>query len=224
MISAQVFRPKIMQPMIYVAIVEDDDEVRNSMKEFLSMTDDISCVAVFANAEDFIKQFFSLTLDVVVMDITMPGMSGIQCVSQLKPKKPQVQFLMCTSHIEAEKTFDSLCAGATGYLLKNSPPEKLFEAIRDINNGGSPMSAQIARLVVSSFPDKKKNSALLDTFTTREQEILYALAKGYQYKEIAGQLFISIETVRTYLRKIYEKLQVHSKVEALNKVFPKGIE
>ncbi len=207
--------------MIYVVVVEDDDEVRNSMKEFLSATDDLSCVAVFSNAEDFMKQFSNLTMDVVVMDISMPGMTGIQCVSQMKPRRPQVQYLMCTSHMEAEKTFDSLCAGATGYLLKNSPPEKLFDAIRDIHKGGSPMSAQIARLVVNSFPDKKRNTGLLETFTTREQEILYALAKGYQYKEIAEQLFISIETVRTYLRKIYEKLQVHSKVEALNKVFPK---
>ena len=209
--------------MIYVALVEDDDEVRNSMKEFLSITDDLSCIGSYANAEDFIKAFGQMNVDVVVMDITMPGMSGIQCVSMLKPKKPDVQFLMCTSHIDAEKTFDSLCAGATGYLLKNSPPDKLFEAIRDIHRGGSPMSSQIARFVVSSFPDKKKNTGLLETFTVREQEILNALAKGYQYKEIADQLDISIETVRTYLRKIYEKLQVHSKVEALNKVFPKDI-
>ena len=209
--------------MIYVAIVEDDDEVRNSMQEFLSTTDDLSCIGTFSNAEDFIRQFGSLNVDVVVMDITMPGMTGIQCVSLLKPKRPEVQFLMCTSHIDAEKTFDSLCAGATGYLLKNSAPQKLFDAIRDIYKGGSPMSSQIARLVVNSFPDKKKNAGLLETFTIREQEILNALAKGYQYKEIADQLFISIETVRTYLRKIYEKLQVHSKVEALNKVFPKDI-
>lgn len=207
--------------MINIAIVEDDAEVRESMQEFVSTTDDIYCISAYSNAEDFMKQFGALRVDVVVMDITMPGMSGIQCVELSKPKRPDVQFLMCTSHIDAEKTFDSLCAGATGYLLKNSPPEQLFDAIRDIHKGGSPMSSQIARLVVNSFPDKKKNTALLETFTVREQEILNALAKGYQYKEIAEQLFISIETVRTYLRKIYEKLQVRSKVEALNKVFPK---
>jgi len=191
------------------------------MKEFLNSTDDIYCLATFDNAEDFEKQFNSLHADVVLMDITLPGMTGIQCVSRLKHKKPQIQYLMCTSHDEPEKTFDSLCAGATGYLLKNSSPTQLFDAIRDINKGGSPMSAQIARLVVNSFPDKHKNQQLLETFTKREQEILHALAKGYQYKEIADQLYISIETVRTYLRKIYETLQVHSKVEALNKVFPK---
>ena len=207
--------------MINVAIVEDDNEIRNMMREFLNTTDDIHCFADFANAEDFEKKFGSLNIDVVLMDITLPGMSGIQCVSRMKPKRPGVQYLMCTSHDEPEKTFDSLCAGATGYLLKSASPSQLFDAIRDIHKGGSPMSAQIARLVVNSFPDKHKNQQLLETFTKREQEILHALAKGYQYKEIADQLFISIETVRTYLRKIYETLQVHSKVEALNKVFPK---
>ena len=209
--------------IINIAIVEDDNEIRNSMQELLSGTDDLFCVAAYYKAEELVKQFKTLNVDVVLMDITLPGMSGIQCVSQLKPKRPEVQFLMCTSHEEPEKTFDSLCAGATGYFVKNSPPVQLFDAIRDIYNGGSPMSPQIARLVVNSFPDKNKNTGLLETFTTREQEILNALAKGFQYKEIADQLYISIETVRTYLRKIYDKLQVHSKVEALNKVFPKNI-
>jgi DNA-binding NarL/FixJ family response regulator len=213
---------KIDMPIIHVAIIEDDNEIRNSMQEFLSTTDDLICVGAFPNAEDFIKQFRMMDVEVVVMDITLPGMSGIQCVSQLKPMRPEVQFLMCTSHGDAEKTFDSLCAGATGYLLKNSSPQQLFDAIRDIYKGGSPMSAQIARLVVNSFPDKGKNQKLIETFTTREQEILNALAKGYSYREIADKLLISIETVRTYLRNIYDKLQVHSKVEALNKVFPKG--
>ena len=208
--------------MIAVVIVEDDDVVRTSMAELLKTTDDIHCAALYSNAEQLIKQFKTMNVDVVLMDIGLPGMSGIQCVAQLKPVRPDVQFLMCTSHNHAEATFNALCAGATGYLLKTSSSEKLIEAIRDIYKGGSPMSAEIARMVVNSFPDKKKNVDLLETFTTREQEILYALAKGFQYKEIADQLFISIETVRTYLRKIYEKLQVHSKVEALNKVFPKN--
>jgi DNA-binding NarL/FixJ family response regulator len=208
--------------MIKVAMVEDDKELAASMMALLQTAADIHFVSVFANAEDLVKQFKSLNVDVVLMDISLPGMSGIQCVAQLKPVKPQVQFLMCTSHNESEKTFDALCAGATGYILKNSSLDNLVDAIRDINRGGSPMSAEIARLVVSSFPDKQKNTDLLQSFTTREQEILYALAKGYQYKEIADQLFISIETVRTYLRKIYDKLHVHSKVEALNKVFPKN--
>lgn len=206
---------------IRVAIVEDDADIRASMVELISMADDLVCNKEFERAEDFAKAFKDMMVDVVLMDISLPGMSGIQCVRECKPKRPEVQFLMCTSHNDAERTFDSLCAGATGYILKNSSPEQVFQALRDIYKGGSPMSAEIARMVVSSFPNKKTDYNLLDGFTTREQEVLHALAKGLSYKEIADQLFISIETVRTYLRKIYEKLQVHSKVEALNKIFPK---
>lgn len=129
--------------------------------------------------------------------------------------------MMCTSHNDATRTFDSLCAGATGYILKTANPQQLAQAVRDIYSGGSPMSAEIARMVVSSFPKQNQNQNLLDELTTREQEIVHALSKGLSYQEIANSLFISIETVRTYLRKIYEKLQVHSKVEALNKLFPR---
>jgi DNA-binding NarL/FixJ family response regulator len=207
--------------IINVAIVEDDDEVRKYLQEYLAASPELFCVGSYSRAEDLIRNFKTMNVDVVMMDISLPGINGIQCVSMLKQMRPEVQFLMCTSHQEPEKTFDSLCAGATGYIVKNSTPEEYIEAIKDIFNGGSPMSPQIARLVVSSFPDKKKNTGLLATFTVREQEILQALAKGYQYKEIADELLISIETVRTYLRKIYQTLQVHSKVEALNKLFPK---
>lgn len=207
--------------MIHVAIVEDDAEIRSIIQEFMADEAGLCCVAAFERAEDLIKSYRSHTIDVVLMDITLPGMSGIQAVSQLKPLRPAVQYLMCTTHSDAGRTFDSLCAGATGYILKTASPDEIFSAIRDIHRGGSPMSAEIARMVVSSFPGKKQDTELLRSFTTREQEILHALAKGLAYKEIADSLFISIETVRTYLRKIYEKLQVHSKVEALNKVFPK---
>lgn len=204
-----------------VAIVEDDPEIRESMTELISYSDDIECVGAFERAEEFIKRFDTFEADVVLMDITMPGMDGIQCVRECKPKKPSIQYVMCTSHNDAERTFDSLCAGATGYMLKNSAPDQIFQAIHEVHRGGSPMSSEIARMVVSSFPSKKQNTSLLESLTTREQEIIHELAKGYSYKEIADKLFISIETVRTYLRKIYEKLQVHSKVEALNKIFPK---
>ncbi|MBK9727803.1 MAG: response regulator transcription factor [Saprospiraceae bacterium] len=207
--------------IIRVVIVEDDTVIRSSMQELLSFVEDLHCIGVYEKAEEFMRDFKDIKPDVVLMDITLPGMNGIQCVRETKPLRPVVQYLMCTSHSDAERTFDSLCAGATGYILKNSTPDQISTAIRDIHNGGSPMSAEIARLVVNSFPKKQLDSGLLETFTTREQEILHALAKGYAYKEIADKLFISIETVRTYLRKIYEKLQVHSKVEALNKVFPK---
>lgn len=210
-------------PNIRVTIVEDDAELRNAMMDLLSSSEEILCHKSYENAESFLKNVKDMMTDVVLMDITLPGMNGIQCVRESKPKRPEVQFLMCTSHNDAERTFDSLCAGATGYILKNSTPAQIIQAIYDINAGGSPMSPEIARLVINSIKDKNgvQNQNLLDTFTSREQEILHALAKGYSYKEIAEKLFISIETVRTYLRKIYEKLQVHSKVEALNKVFPK---
>ncbi len=210
-------------PNIRVTIVEDDAELRNAMMDLLSSSEEILCHKSYENAESFLKNVKDMMTDVVLMDITLPGMNGIQCVRESKPKRPDVQFLMCTSHNDAERTFDSLCAGATGYILKNSTPAQIIQAIYDINAGGSPMSPEIARLVINSIKDKngQQNQNLLDTFTSREQEILHALAKGYSYKEIGEKLYISIETVRTYLRKIYEKLQVHSKVEALNKVFPK---
>ena len=206
---------------IRVALVEDDPDIRESMMEILPMADDIVCNHAFERAEDFIKVFEGLMVDVVLMDISLPGMSGIQCIRQVGHKRPDVQFLMCTSHNDAQRTFDALRAGATGYLLKNASPDTLFNAIRDIHKGGSPMSSEIARLVVSSFPNQQQNNDLLETLTTREQEIIHALSRGLTYQEIADELFISIETVRTYLRKVYQKLQVRSKVEALNKVFPK---
>lgn len=206
---------------IFVAIVEDDPEIRELMKDLIPLAGDIECVHDFERAEDFMKKFRDMIVDVVLMDITLPGIDGIQCVRESKAKRPEVQFLMCTSHNDAGRTFDSLCAGATGYLLKNSTPEQIFQAIRDIHQGGSPMSSEIARMVVNSFPNKKQDQSILEMLTTREQEIIHELAKGYSYKEIATKLLISIETVRTYLRKIYEKLQVNSKMEAVNKVFPK---
>ncbi len=204
---------------INIAIVEDDEDIRNSLVEIISAQSDFNCIAAFPNAEEFTDSFKHLKLDVVLMDINLPGMNGIEAVALLKKQKPQVQFLMCTSYEEPQKTFDSLCAGATGYLLKNSASEKIFEAIKEIHAGGSPMSPQIARLVVDSFNQKKKQNDLLASLTQREQEILTFLSKGFQYKEIADKLFLSVETIRTYVRNIYDKLQVHSRTEAVNKVF-----
>jgi DNA-binding NarL/FixJ family response regulator len=213
--------PSIPSTMIKVAIVEDDIDVRAALREIIPVSGDIECVEVFPTGEAFLAGFDDLQADVVLMDITLPGISGIECVEQTKAKRPGLQYLMFTSHNDAERTFQSLCKGATGYLLKNSTPQQIFEGIRDIQNGGSPMSAEIARMVVASFSKQPENNQLLQSFSPREQEILLALSRGLSYKEIASELYISIETVRTYLRKIYETLQVHSKVEALNKVFPR---
>jgi DNA-binding NarL/FixJ family response regulator len=201
--------------------VEDDKDIRESFEDILNSSADINCIASFPNAEEFIDAFKYLNADVVLMDINLPGKDGIKAVAQLKPLKPKVQYLMCTSYEEPEKIFDSLCAGATGYLLKNCSSEKLFQAIKDIYNGGSPMSSQIARLVVTSFNEKQKATKEIDLLTEREKEILQLLAKGFQYKEIAAQLFLSVETIRTYVRHVYEKLQVHTRTDALNKIFPK---
>lgn len=206
---------------INVAIVEDDDDIRASLEEIVGSSGELNCVASFPNAEELIAAFKYLVIDVVIMDINLPGKDGIKTVAELKPLKPKVQYLMCTSYEEPEKTFESLCAGATGYILKNTSPEKLFEGVREIYNGGSPMSPQIARMVVSSFGQKQKVSEAFESLTTREKEILQYLAQGFQYKEIADKLFLSVETIRTYVRHVYEKLQVHSRTEALNKVFPK---
>lgn len=206
---------------INVAIVEDDKDIRQSLEEIISSSDEMDCVAAFPNAEEFIDSFRYINADVVLMDINLPGKDGIKTVAEVKPLKPKVQYLMCTSYEEPEKTFDSLCAGATGYILKNCSPEKLFEAVKDIYKGGSPMSPQIARLVVTSFNQKQKATEEFKMLTEREKEILQFLAKGFQYKEIASKLFLSVETIRTYVRHIYEKLQVHTRTDALNKVFPK---
>lgn len=206
---------------INITIVEDDNDIRQAMEEAFAANDEINCVASFPNAEDFIEAFKYINTDVVLMDIGLPGKDGIFAVAKTKPLKPKVQYLMCTSFEDPEKTFESLCAGASGYLLKNCSPGDLFLAIKDIYSGGSPMSPQIARLVVSSFSQQQKVSAAFDALTEREKEILRYLSKGYQYKEIAGKLFLSVETIRTYIRHIYEKLQVHTRTEALNKVFLK---
>lgn len=206
---------------INVVIVEDDTDIRQSLEEMLSGYDDINCVASFPGAEEIEASFAYLNVDVVLMDIGLPGKDGIAAVRQLKPIKPKVQYLMCTSFEEPEKTFRSLCAGATGYLLKNSSADTLYHAVKDIFRGGSPMSPQIARMVVTSFVQKPHTSAEYETLTGREKEILDYLSKGYQYKEIAAKLFLSVETVRTYIRHVYVKLQVHTRTEALNKVFIK---
>lgn len=206
---------------INVAIVEDDADIRQSLEEIISSFEELDCVASFPNAEEFIDSFKYIHADVILMDINLPGKDGIKTVAELKPLKPKVQYLMCTSYEEPEKTFDSLCAGATGYLVKTCSPEKLYESVKEIYKGGSPMSPQIARLVVNSFSQKQKASAEYELLTDREKEILQVLAKGFQYKEIATKLDLSVETIRTYIRHIYEKLQVHTRTEALNKVFPK---
>ena len=181
---------------------------------------DLEFKGAYSSAEEFRARQGGLEgLDVVLMDINLPGMSGIECIAEAKPKRPEVQYLVCTIFEDNANLFNALCAGATGYLLKSASAEEVVRSIHGIHEGGSPMSLPIARMVVESVPRKKANEGLLESLTKRERELLDLLAEGYRYKEISDKLQLSIETVRTYIRAIYTKLQVHSRTDALNKVF-----
>jgi DNA-binding NarL/FixJ family response regulator len=207
--------------MISVSVVEDDTEMRNALATLIENTGDLLLCGTYSSAEQFILGFNGSKDDIVIMDIQLPANSGIEAIKQMRPKFPDTQFLMFTVFEDEDMIFDALCAGAAGYLLKNTPSAKIIEAIRDIHSGGSPMSAQIARKVVQSFRSGTDTNAIPSIITAREAEILDYLSKGYRYKEIAGILYISIETVRTHIRNIYQKLEVQSRTEALNKVYPK---
>jgi DNA-binding NarL/FixJ family response regulator len=205
--------------MIRISIVEDDNELRKFMEEIVNSCDDFVLIGSYSTAEEFKQKFTPTTdLNVVVMDINLPGMSGIQCIEELKPKNQKVQYLICTVFEDSINLFNGLCAGATGYILKSAREEEFIKAVKDIYAGGSPMSPQIARMVVTSFPAKKSNNDLLNDLTKREREILELLAAGFRYKEIADKLFLGVETVRSYIRDIYSKLQVHSRTDAVNKL------
>jgi DNA-binding NarL/FixJ family response regulator len=207
---------------IRIAIVEDDKDLRLHFTKIVNATSDFYLVSSFSNAEDFEQAFDGMQeLDVVLMDINLPGKTGIECIALLKEKRPGTQYLICTIFEDSDNLFNALCAGATGYILKSASVLEIEQAIRDINSGGSPMTPQIARLVISSFPAKKSNAQLLAQLNKREREVLDLLAEGYRYKEIADKLFLGVDTVRTYIRNIYATLQVHSRTDALNKVFGK---
>jgi len=205
--------------MVTVSIVEDDNELRQTIEDIIRQSADCSLVKGYSNAEDFLADLDKNHPDVVIMDIELPGMNGILCVKTAKEKQPEIQFVMFTIFDDDESVFQSLCSGATGYLLKNSPPEKIISGIIEIHAGGSPMSPQIARRVIEEFRGKKKVSDDFKLLSQREREILDLLAQGYRYKEIADKVFISVETVRTHIRNIYDKLQVQSRTEALNKIY-----
>lgn len=207
--------------LIKVAIVEDDLENQKCLKLMVESSGELFCVGVFESAELFTDKFKHLDVDVVLMDINLPGNSGIECVKELKEIKPNVEFLMCTHLEDADKIYAALKVGATGYILKNTTTEKLIDAVKEIYAGGSPMSPQIARKVIKAFPGDEKDSKLVDSLTKREKEIAELLSLGYPYKIVADKLAVSIETVRTRIRDIYSKLQVHSRTDAINMLYPK---
>jgi len=203
--------------MIKVVIIEDIKEIREGLQMLINGSEGFMCARTFANAEDAIEQLPGIGPDVTLMDINLPGMNGIEAVRKLKPLCSSTQFIMSTVYEDDESIFESLKAGASGYLLKNTAPARILDSIMEVYQGGSPMSGQIARRVIASFQHKDSidDSELL---TQREKEILKSLAKGLRYKEIAAELNIGLETVRTHARNIYEKLQVQSRTEAVNKI------
>ncbi|MDZ4757588.1 MAG: response regulator transcription factor [Bacteroidota bacterium] len=204
---------------IKTSLVEDDPDLQKSMVEILKSYPDIDLVSVFSSAEDCIENIANNIPEVVLMDINLPGLSGIECVTLLKIKYPAIHFMMCTVYEHDDAIFDSLCAGATGYILKTTPPDEILKSILDIKAGGSPITPSIARKVIKAFNTMRAPADELALLSPREKEILEYLSKGYRYKEIGSLLNISTETVRTHIRNIYEKLQVQSRTEALNKIY-----
>lgn len=208
---------------IEVALVEDDPGVRAQLAAMINSSAGFHCQAAYPDGTTALKAIPGSRPDVVLMDINLPGMLGPECVRQLKTLAPGLPVLMLTVYDDSEKIFQSLMAGATGYLLKRTPKDKLLAAIREVYSGGAPMSRQVARRVVQFFqdidrvPPAVQPPAQLKGLTDREGQVLASLAKGHSYKEAADQLNISFETVRTHVRSIYEKLHVHSRTEAVLK-------
>jgi DNA-binding NarL/FixJ family response regulator len=203
---------------IKVAIVDDDEGIRTSLAALIRRAPALRFVGDYADAETALKEIPRRPPHVVLMDINLPGMNGVECVRQLKGSLPTVQFLMLTVYEDSDSLFNSFKAGASGYLLKRTASARLLEAIRDVHDGGAPMTPQLARRVVQHFSKPaEENNSPVSRLTAGEREFLDQLANGYAYKEIAGRMGISIDTVRSYVRTVYEKLHVHSRTEAVVK-------
>jgi DNA-binding NarL/FixJ family response regulator len=207
--------------MIRVSIVENDDWIRDNLAAILDSSPELCCLSRFPSAEDALKALPKQKPDVVLMDIGLPGMDGVECVRQLKAIAPSIQVLMLTVYGDSDRVFAALLAGADGYLLKRTVSEELFAAIRLVHVGQSPMDGLIARQVVEYFNRKGATSVKLADFSRREREVLDHLSKGEAYKQIAVKLEISIETLRDYVKSVYQKLHVHSRGEAVAKYLHK---
>ncbi len=212
-----------MNMKIPVAIVEDNNDIRQALEQIIEMSDTCQLVGSCVNGEEALIRLPIIQPKVVLMDISLGGITGIEVVKELKVHHPDILFMMCTIYEDDEQLFEALSAGASGYILKKTPPGKLLEAILELVDGGAPMSSQIARKVVAAFQNKKSeknpNETALDVLSKREKEILEMIAKGLLYKEISDSLFISIETVRKHVRHIYDKLHVDNRIEAVNKFY-----
>jgi len=202
---------------IKVAIVEDLDEVREALANFINFDADLRVISAFANGEDAVLALPKNPPDIAIIDINLPGISGIECIEAVKEKCPGTQFMMFTVYENDDKVFDALKAGASGYLLKKTPPASIIESLKDLYQGGSPMSSNIARKLVNNYQGREKNANTL-LLSPRENEIVALLAKGLLYKEIADHLNIVTGTVRQHIHKIYEKLHVQNRTEAINKL------
>lgn len=200
---------------IPVAIVEDNSDLREGLSQLIQGTPGYQCIGAFGDCNQFLGSLDKLRPSVVLMDIGLPGMSGIEGVQKLKARLPEVEVLMLTVFEDDQKIFDSLCAGASGYLLKKTPPAKILEAIQEIHEGGAPMSAKIARRVLQKFQSPPATTSSTTQLTERENQVLSGLVKGMSYKMIASEYSISLDTVRSHVRHIYEKLHVNSKVQAV---------
>src|SRR5260221_13774812 len=200
-----------------VIIVEDNEGLREQLVQILKSVPDIKCLGAFVSGEEALPKILENKPDVVLMDIKLPGMSGIQCVAQIKKVAPDIQVIMVTVYEDSERIFRALKAGASGYLVKSSPPKQLIEAIRDAYKGGAPMSTHIARKVVQHFHLLGPSVQEAENLSPREREVLDLLAMGFIYKEIGSKLNIGAETVRTYVKNICQKMHVRSRLEAVAK-------
>lgn len=205
---------------ITICIVEDLKEVRDGMTSLLTLDERFEVLAIFPDAEKAAEELPAWQPDITVMDINLPGMNGIECIKKLMPHCPETQFIMFTIYEDDEKVFEALSAGAAGYLLKNTPLSKISEALIELHAGGSPMSTQIARKVLNRMRSNENTDAI-DVLSPRENEVLQLLSKGLLYKEISARLGITTNTVKQHIHKIYEKLHVQNRTEALNRVFGK---
>ncbi len=207
---------------ISVSIVEDDAGVRASLARLIDSSPGFRCLSQHATGENALHELGRTVPDVVLMDINLPGISGVECVRRLKPVLPGTQIIMLTVYQNTEHIFNALAAGATGYLLKQTPPGELLAAIRDVHDGGSPMSSHIARKIVQSFQRPGTPGPDTENLSPRESEVLDLLAKGYLYKEIAEKMGLTYATIHTHIRHIYEKLHVRSRAQAVAKHLGQG--
>jgi DNA-binding NarL/FixJ family response regulator len=202
---------------IRVSIVEDNDQLRGTLARLIARAEGFECLTHYATAEAALEGLPKDRPQVVLMDINLPGLNGVECVRRLKQIAPEISAVMLTAYEDTENIFNALAAGAHGYLLKRAPRAELLEAIREVHRGGSPMTTHIARKVVQSFQRVQPAPQPGETLSAREQEVLDHLSHGFLYKEIADKMGISYETVHTYIRRIYEKLQVRTRTEAVAK-------